>query len=55
MLSARTTRKRVRYHYAHCELILGNPRATVTVLSDLGWPEGNSALGLAAARIRAEA
>jgi tetratricopeptide (TPR) repeat protein len=44
-----------RYHYAHCELILGNSRATVTVLSGLKWPESNPSLRFAAARILSEA
>jgi hypothetical protein len=45
----------VRYHYAHCELILGNPRATVSVLSGLTWPASDLSLRFAAARILSEA
>jgi tetratricopeptide (TPR) repeat protein len=45
----------VRYHYAHCELILGNPKATVSVLSSIKWPANNPSLGFATARILSEA
>jgi hypothetical protein len=45
----------IKYHYAHCELILGNPRTTVKVLSGLEWVDGNPALGFAAARILSDA
>ena len=45
----------VEYHYAHCELILGNPRVTVAVLSGHEWPDEDPALGFASARVLADA
>ena len=45
----------VEYHYAHCELILGNPRVTAAVLSGQEWPDEDAALGFASARILSDA
>ena len=45
----------IKYHYAHCELILGNPRSTITVLSALKPAANDMALVFASARILADA
>ncbi|MFE0173538.1 NB-ARC domain-containing protein [Streptomyces sp. NPDC059002] len=45
----------VKYHFAHCELILGKPRHTVAVLSGRPWSDRDAALGFASARILADA
>jgi tetratricopeptide (TPR) repeat protein len=45
----------LEYHYAHCELILGNPRATAAVLSGLEWADKDAALIFALARILSDA
>jgi len=45
----------ISYHYAHCELILGNARTAATVLSALEPDRAGSALVFASARILAEA
>jgi hypothetical protein len=45
----------IKYHFAHCELILGNPRSAITVLSALKPAPSDMALVFASARILADA
>jgi hypothetical protein len=45
----------IKYHYSHCELILGNARMAATVLSALKPNNSDLALVFASARILAEA
>ena len=45
----------IKYHYAHCQLILGELQIAVTVLATLQSPDRGSALTFAVARLLAEA